>query len=90
MRGHTGEERLHRFLLHVLPQASSGCAVWGSSPNYRTARLVTIHSALTAPPPEPESSLTAAESFDRYPCPTCGTERVRIIGHPAPHRRDGG
>ena len=87
----SGEELLRRFLLHVLPPGFKRVRHFGFLANRcRGTRLETIRTALAAPPPAPESVSAAAVPFDGYPCPTCGTGRLRIIAHLAPHRRDGG
>ncbi len=89
----SGEELIRRFLLHVLPPGFKRVRHFGFLANRcRATRRETIRTALAAPPPEPESESApaAAVPFDGYPCPTCGNGRLRIIGHLAPHRRDGG
>ncbi len=87
----SGEELLRRFLLHVLPPGFKRVRHYGFLANRcRATRLETIRTVLAAPPPAPESAPAAAVPFDGYPCPSCGTGRMRIIGQLAPHRRDGG
>ena len=87
----SGEQLLRRFLLHVLPAGFKRVRHLEFLANRcRATRLETIRTALAAPPPEPPSAEPALMPFDGYPCPTCGTGRLRIIAHLAPHRRDGG
>ena len=89
----SGEELIRRFLLHVLPKGFMRVRHFGFLANRCRARcLELIRAALAAPPPAPEPATEAAATapFDGYPCPTCGTGRLRITAHLAPRRRGQG
>ena len=82
----TGEERLRRYLLHVLPKRFMRVRHFGFLANRcRAQRFPAIRTALAAPPPAvAEPSATAAAPIDSYPCPQFRTGRLRVTTHVAP------
>ena len=87
----SGEELIRRFLLHVLPKGFMRVRHFGFLANRCRARcLELIRAALAAPAPQPATEPAATAPFDGYPCPACGTGRLRITAHLAPVRRGQG
>ena len=81
----TGEERLRRYLLHVLPKGFMRVRHFGFLANRcRAQRLPAIRTALAAPPPAVVEPSASAAPIDSYPCPTCRTGRLRVTAHLAP------
>jgi hypothetical protein len=86
-----GEELLRRFLLHVLPKGFMRVRHFGFLANRcRAKRLVTIRSALAAPPPAHARTTTEPAAYTGHPCPTCRKGHLRVSAHLAPVRRDPG
>jgi hypothetical protein len=86
-----GEELLRRFLLHVLPKGFMRVRHFGFLANRcRAKRLVTIRSALAAPPPAHARTTTEPAAYTVHPCPTCRKGHLRVSAHLAPVRRDPG
>jgi hypothetical protein len=87
----TGEERLRRYLLHVLPKGFMRVRHFGFLANHcRAQRLPSIRMTLAAPPPAVVEPSASTAPIDGYPCPKCRTGRLRVTAHlaPAPGRAE--
>ena len=87
----TGEERVRRFLLHVLPNGLMRVRHFGFLANRcRARRLSEIRVALEAPPPQAPTAKAETAPFDGYPCPKCHKGRLLVTARLAPQRRNPG
>ncbi len=87
------EERLRRFLLHILPKGFMRIRHFGFlAKRCRSQRLEPIRQAIEAEQVQPPDSQVVDEptAFDGYLCPVCRQGRLHIVGWIAPKPTGGG
>lgn len=87
----TGEERVRRFLRHVLPKGLMRVRHFGFLANRcRARRLGEIRVALEAPSPPAPPAMAETAPYAGYPCPMCHPGRLQVTARLAPQRRHPG